>query len=326
MSKIRLPIVILYKDRIMKGHLTKKILINYIQDSLSERRSAIVRSHIETCDCCRKNAAILSSITAPSRGKKIKPRRSVLAGILDYHDSYTGPAEPAPAPRRLRLRYAAIALGAACACVIIFALHSHLQYENAPFYASRIKGTVRADKDMLRKGQVVRPGVLLTTGADSKLAIMYGKVMKLTAGPHSRISITKSHIDRKSGKIYFEMVIDNGSILAQTGRGWKLQYTLVTPHGKVSSSGSRIAMRVEPSKTRVMVKDGTANIANNKGHSLDTEEGNGYSITDKGVTSALEPSEDDNDSGTLYDNTARDLLDEDAEENSESGDSDTVIQ
>ena len=124
---------------------------------------------------------------------------------------------------------------------------------------------------------------------------MYGKIMKLIAGPHSRISITKSHIDRKSGRIYFEMVIDRGSIFAETDKGWKLQYTLITPHGKVSSTGSRIAMRVEPSKTRVMVKDGSANLSSNKGHSVDSEEGSGYSITDKEVTSAMEPAEDDND-------------------------------
>jgi len=310
----------------MKGHLTKSILIGYIQNNLNERRSAAVRDHLEACDLCRKNVAMLKNITAPSTGKKIKPRRSVLAGVLDYYDNYTRPAEPAPAPRRPRLRYAAIALGAACACVIIFALHSQLQYENAPLYASRVKGTVRADNGILRKGQVVRPGVLLTTGEDSKLAIMYGKVMKLTAGPHSRISITKSHIDRKSGMIHFEMVIDSGSIFARTGKGWKLQYTLVTPHGKVSSSGSRIAMRVEPSKTRVMVKDGTASIASNRGHSLDTEEGSGYSITDRGVTSAMDRSDEDNDSGTLYEKTVRDLLDDDAEESGESDESETVIQ
>jgi hypothetical protein len=307
----------------MKGHVTKRILIDYIQEKMSARRALAVRHHIGTCDLCSKNYAILKKIAAPSQGKKIKPPRSVLAGILDYYDNYSPDrhAEPMPVMRSHRLRYAVIALGAACACVLIFALHSHLQYENAPIYASRVKGTVRADKNILRKGQEVRPGVLLTTGEDSKLAIMYGKVMKLIAGPHSRISITKSHIDRKSGKIYFEMVIDSGSIIAETGKGWKLQYTLITPHGKVSSTGSRLAMRVEPSKTRVMVKDGSANLSSNKGHSVNTEEGSGYSITDKEVTSAMEAAEDENDeSSTLYDNTVKDLLDDDE------GDDDTVIQ
>ncbi len=306
----------------MKGHVTKTILIDYIQDNMNVQKAMAVRHHLDTCDLCRENLTILKKAVSPSPGKKIKPGRSVLTGILDYYDNNNRHNGLAPAPRRTRVRYAAIAFGTACACVLIFALHSHLQYENAPIYASKVKGTVRADKNILHKGQEVRPGVLLTTGEDSKLAIMYGKVLKLIAGPHSRISITKSHIDRKSGKIYFEMVIDKGSIIAETGRGWKLQYTLVTPHGKVSSTGSRIAMRVEPSKTRVMVKDGSANLLSNRGHSIDTEEGSGYSITDKEVTSAMDSTEeDDEENNTLYDNTVRDLTDDD-----DSDDDDTVIQ
>ena len=306
----------------MKGHVTKKILINYIQDVMNARRAMAVSHHIDTCDLCRTNYNILKKVIAPSREKKIKPSRAVLAGILDYYDTRRceTPVQ-APAPRRLKFRYAALAFGAACVCVFIFAVHSRLQYDNAPIYASKVKGIVRADKTMLHKGQQVRPGVLLTTGDDSKLAIIYGKVLKLTAGPHSSISITKSHIDRKSGKIYFEMVIAKGSIFAETDKGWKLQYTLVTPHGKVSSTGSRIAMRVEPSKTRVMVKDGSANLCSNKGNSVQSEEGSGYSITDNGVTSALESDEDsDKESSTLYDNTVKDLLDDDE------GDENMMIQ
>ncbi len=305
----------------MKGHVTRKILIDYIQDTLNVRKAAAIKNHIDTCDNCRKNFITLKQAASPSRGKKIRPGKTVLAGILDYYENHNRQTEPAPVPRKLKFRYAAIALGAACACVLIFALHSHLQYENAPIYASKVKGTVRADKNPLRKGQQVNPGVLLTTGEDSKLAIMYGKIMKLIAGPNSRISITKSHIDRKSGKIYFEMVINSGSIFAETDKGWKLQYTLITPHGKVSSTGSRIAMRVETSKTRVMVRDGSANLSSNKGHSVNSEEGNGYSITDNEVTSAMDSTEEeDSESSALYDNTVRDLLDDD------DGDDETVIQ
>lgn len=305
----------------MKGHATKKILLSYIQNTLNARRAMAVRQHMDACDLCSGNAAILEKIIAPSKGKKIKPPQSVLKGILTYYDNFNRHTDTVPALRRLRLRHAVIAFGAACACMMIYTLSVQLQYENAPIYAARVKGTVRADKNMLHKGQMVRPGVLLTTGEDSKLSIMYGKVMKLIAGPHSRISITKSHIDKKSGKIYFEMVIDRGSIFAETDKGWKLQYTLVTPHGKVSSTGSRIAMKVEPLKTRVMVKNGIANLSSNKGHSVNAEEGSGYSITDKEVTSAMEMADEDSeDNSTLYDNTVKDLLDDDYD------DADTVIQ
>ena len=72
----------------MKGHVTKNILIDYIQDDINVRRATAVRQHIDTCDLCRKNFSILKKVAAPSQGKKIKPARSVLTGILDYYDNH----------------------------------------------------------------------------------------------------------------------------------------------------------------------------------------------------------------------------------------------
>jgi hypothetical protein len=306
----------------MKGHASKRILINLLQDTLNGRKAMLVGQHIESCHTCSRNFQILKNITVPSPGKKTRPGRSVLKNIIAYYDGYH-PRQKSEInrqvsfPRSRRIQLAAV--GAACACILIFGVYSHMQYENAPIHASKVKGLVRADKNMLRKGERVRPGVLLTTGENSKLAIMYGKIMKLIAGPDTKISITKSHIDRKNGKIYFEMVIDKGTIIAVFDKGWKLEYTLITPHGKVSSSGSKIAMKVDSAMTRVMVKDGSANLSSTQGHSVNSEEGNGYSITNKEVTSALESSDKEaDDSNNLYDNTKTDLQDDD--------DDDTTIQ
>jgi hypothetical protein len=309
----------------MKGHATKKILVDLIQDNLDARKAAIIRQHISTCAVCCRNMEVLQSVMTPFADKKLKPSRSVLTRILAFHDSYVPGREPEPQPARQRsffpqrLRIPALAAAAACACFVAYTMFTHLQFENAPLEASRVKGTVRADKNTLQKGQQLNPGVLLTTGENSKLALMYGKIMKLIAGPHTSLVITKSRIDRKTGKIYFEMVIDKGTIIAVFDPGWKLEYTLITPHGKVSSSGSKIALKVDSSKTSVEVKDGSANLSSTQGHSVNSEEGSGYSITNKEVTSAMEPSEEDKDSGTLFDNTSRDLQDDDDED-------DTVIQ
>ena len=306
----------------MKGHASKRILIKLLQDALNGREAMVVRQHIESCHACSRNFQILKNITAPSPGRKSRPRQSVFKNITTYYDGYLPRQESEIKQgmlffRSRRIQFAA--LGVACACVLIFGLYSHMQFENAPIHASKVKGLVRADKNMLRKGERLQPGVLLTTGENSKLALMYGKIMKLIAGPDTKISITKSHIDRKDGKIYFEMVIDKGTIIAVFDKGWKLQYTLITPHGKVSSSGSKIAMKVDSAKTRVMVRDGSANLSSTQGHSVNSEEGNGYSITNKEVTSALESTdEEDDESNNLYDNTKIDLQDDD--------DDDTIIQ
>jgi len=198
----------------------------------------------------------------------------------------------------------------ACAGILAVFIIWHPQYDTAPLQASRVTGHVSADRHTLQKGQQISPGVLLTSGENSKFSIIHGRIMKLIAGPHTRIAITRSHIDRKTGKVFFEMIIDKGSIIAVFDNAGNLEYTLKTPHGKISSSGSKIAMKVDPSQTRVMVKNGSANISATGGNSMNTEEGSGYSITSNEVTTTLEPSEDE-DNNTLYDRTVNELIEED---------------
>jgi hypothetical protein len=297
----------------MKGHVTQTDLVGLLQGRLDSRKKALIESHLSACPACGATYGILKKAIAPSRSGSLKPARAVRTRVMAFYDRLdaTGVRGPAAASMTtsLRFRYVAAFAAAACAGVLVVLL-LHPQYETAPLHASRVTGHVSVDRASLLKGQQIKPGVLLTTGENSRFAIMYGKIMKLIAGPHTSISITKSRIDRKTGKAYFEMVIDKGSIVAVFDKSGNLQYTLITPHGKVSSSGSKIAMKVDPSKTRVMVKNGSANIIS-RGRTVNTEEGSGYSITSNEITSALEPpdnNEDDN--STLYDKTVNELLDE----------------
>jgi hypothetical protein len=298
----------------VKGHITQTTLIKLLQDDLPIQKASSARQHINNCPACSAGLQALTLIISPSPDKMVKPGRSVLRKILAYHDSLTAPEHK---QRFFYPRFAAAVVCTALACVFLFGVYSRKQYDHAPIHASKVKGVVKADTNILRKGQRVTPGVLLTTGENSKLAIFYGKIMKLIAGPHTRISVTKSHIDRKTGKIHFEMVIDKGTIIAVFDRGRKLEYTFITPHGRVSSTGSKIAMEVNPSKTRVAVKDGSANISSTHGFSVNTEEGSGYSIINNDVSSALEPSDEDEPDGeTLYNKTLLDLLDDDDDDSS----------
>jgi hypothetical protein len=303
----------------MKGHATAKDLTGLIQGRFNARKTPILESHLSTCLRCGAAYEIMKKTVAPAEGKNINPPKAVQTRVMEFYDRYAAGAETSGSEYRStsitptrRLRYAVAFAAAACVCVLIILL-LHPQYETAPIQASRVTGHVRANHNTLQKGQQIIPGVLLTSGENSKFAIMHGRIMKLIAGPHTRIVITKSHIDRKTGKVFFEMVIDKGSIIAVFDKTGNLEYTLKTPHGKISSSGSRIAMKVDPSRTRVMVKNGSANISSTSGNTVSTEEGSGYSITSNEVTTTIEPS-DGEDNNTLYDRTVNELLDSDDDE------------
>jgi hypothetical protein len=167
-----------------------------------------------------------------------------------------------------------------------------------------------AGRNEVKQGQSLIPGVLLTTGDNSRLALIYGTIMKLNAGPHTKMYITKSRIDKKTGRTYFELVVDSGVIIAVFDKSGNLEYTLKTPHGMVSSRGSTIAMQVDNTKTRVAVKEGEVNMTSSRGRTVNSEEGNEYTITSKGVEASTAPSDEEYEKGSeLYENTAKDLLD-----------------
>jgi hypothetical protein len=307
----------------MNGHISKKILIEFFQGET--RKEHFITTHINSCAKCRNNFHILKNITAPTPDNKTNPGRHVLKNISSFYDK-TVSSYQAPDPGKSltlwspRFRLAGAAALAICAGLVIYAVTRHLQFENAPMEASSVKGMVKIDTTKLKKGQPLNPGVILTTGDNSKLAIIYGKIVKLNAGPHTRIYITKSHIDKKTGKIYFEIVVDKGLIIAVFDKSGNLEYTLKTPHGRVSSSGSTIAMEVDSSKTRVLIKEGSANLSSTDGHSVNLEEGYGYTITSGGIISAASSPDDEESNGTtLDDNTLKDLMADDP-------DDDTLIQ
>ena len=308
----------------MDGHIKQGIIIELALGILTERERSSAMRHIEGCVECARELEAVRAIGAPSWGKLPRADSKILNRVLSFYDTTASSAHDG-APTRVtwvpvpRLHFAAGTASLLAACVAVYFLYTHFEFENAAMQASQVHGLVRADKHNLHTGQSLKPGTIVTTGENSRLAIIYGKIVKLIAGPDTRINITKARIDRKTGKVFFEMAVDKGVIIAVFDKAGNLEYTLKTPHGKVRSTGSRIALKVDSAKTQVVVKNGSANLTSTQGKSVNSEEGNGYSITNKEVTSALESSDGDDETGTtLYDNTVRDLLDE--------GDDDFTVQ
>ncbi len=303
----------------MERHVSKGALIGFFQGSAGLGKGNEISAHIETCPICKKNLEVLKRITSPANNKNLKPDKAVLSRINSYYDSLA--AKPSIKPDKAgplwlpRFRLAGAALLIICAGLLIYTVSWFFQFENANMRALRVKGLVKVDKHNLHKGQILYPGEILTTGDNSKLVIIYGTAVKLNAGPHSRIYITKSRIDKKTGKTYFELMLEKGVILAVFDKSGNLAYTLKTPHGAVSSDGSTVAMEVDSSKTQVIVKEGLANLSSEYGRSVNSVQGTGYTITKNGITTAINPSDEDEDSDSkLNDSALIDLMDDDPDD------------
>jgi hypothetical protein len=304
----------------MRKQVSKKILIRYAEGDVEGAKSAQMASHIEKCPECGNSLALASMITRPSNTGDMKPGGRVLKNILLHYDKFLVSHRNDPAKQGAKLPVLRMALMGAGALivatsVIIYAFYRHMRFEIASMKATKVTGRVLAGRNEVKQGQSLIPGVLLTTGDNSRLALIYGTIMKLNAGPHTKIYITKSRIDKKTGKIYFELAVDSGAIIAVFDKSGNLEYTLKTPHGKVSSRGSTIAMKVDHAKTRVAVKEGEVNLTSSRGRTVNSEEGNEYTITSTGVeASAVSTDEGYENSSELYENTAKDLLDNESDD------------
>lgn len=240
---------------------------------------------------------------------------AVLKNIIDYYSTFSG-TNNYIVKRQFpfvssRSGIIAVASGALACAVTLFAIYSMARYENVPIHAVRVKGLVKADSSILKKGEPIKPRANLTTAENSKLAITHDSIMKLIAGPDTTISIKKSYIERASGKRYFEIVVDRGTIIAIFERAGNLEYSFITPHGRIRSRGSTIAIKVNSSKTHVLVKVGLARLTSLQGKSTDSENGIGYYITPVEVTLLTELPDGENSTAELLDITRYLTEDED---------------
>ncbi len=194
-----------------------------------------------------------------------------------------------------RLRYTIAVSGSIAAIFISAFLYIEWKYENRPVQASQVTGYVKANKTYIRKGHALQPGDHVTTGEDARIALVLGKLMKLNAGPDTSIYISKSYLNRKTGRTTVEIVIKRGTILAVFDNTGKMKFIFRTPHGSISSQGSSIAMKVGPEKTRIVVRDGSAKLAPANGYSIRTLENQAYSITPHKVITVDESPDDDDD-------------------------------
>jgi len=99
--------------------------------------------------------------------------------------------------------------------------------------------------------------------------------------------------------------VDRGTIIAVFDRESNLEYSVITPHGRIQSKGSTIAMKVKSSKTHVLVEDGSANCTSSQGKSTDSEDGIGNHITPKEVIALAEFPDGENNTAELIDATRR---------------------
>ena len=297
----------------MNGHINKKDFIKLIQGYKNTCEISELMIHIEKCPECAKNYRIFKEITAPSPNCSFVPGDHVLDRVMS---SYVRHSVKKPVDRKLsifhplKVRLAAASIALIMVFFASYSIYIHVRFRSAPVKAFNIAGKVKVNKNELTRGQSLHSGVLLTSGEDSRFAIIYGKIMKLYAGPFTSVYLKKSRIDKKTGKIFFEMVVNKGTISAVFDNAGNLEYTLKTPHGSINSSGSKITMKVQDSKTHVFIKDGSANLSSlSKGDSINTEDGNKYTITNKQVFSAMESSEDSEENGSLSDESVKELMD-----------------
>jgi hypothetical protein len=257
-------------------HCSTKTIIRYHQNALSARKRASVEKHLSKCRRCHS----FSQTVAAAYSYK-SPSPEIYNRIMSYYDAAAVKnKDRVSAPGRVRRPYAvpvfqAVAVLLIALTVMVYAISSDT---GAKISASRVNGVVKSGNHALVKGGFLPSGSHVETGNNSHVAMISGDMMKLNAGEKTSIFIRSAHKEKATGKTVFNMTMGKGTISAVFDQKQNLEYTLNTPHATITSRGSKIVVNVDSEGTRLIVKNGSADVSSAAGSSITAEEGDGYTI------------------------------------------------
>jgi lipoprotein-anchoring transpeptidase ErfK/SrfK len=253
------------------SHIKIERLIDYSAGEMPGRDFAVVKRHLSECQQCRKKLKSLKVILAPSTDAFPYPTDDLLPRILRSNKSIDRKYALLIYIRRNLKPLAA----AASLLIAVSALFYVFQSDKVPLLASSVNGNAMIDNKKFVKGNKIKSGSSITTG-DKTVVSLEGISVRMKAGSRTTLVVKKARIDRETGMVIYDFVVNTGTIDADFDPAKVLRYTLTTPHAIITSTGSKIFVKVDQNKTRLQMKNGTAIVEPNKGSSVQASQGYQY--------------------------------------------------
>jgi lipoprotein-anchoring transpeptidase ErfK/SrfK len=256
------------------SHVDVKKLVEFSEGDLPARDMAAVKRHLSGCLQCRQKLNVVKAVLAPSVEQYPYPTDKLLARILSSHKS----SGHLFTLRQFAHKYIKPLAAAASLVIAVGTIFFAYPTDKAPLLASSVHGNATLNDKKFVKGNKLKSGSSLATGAESVVSLE-GISVKMHAGSRTTLVVKKARIDRATGMVVYDFVVNTGTIDADFNPKKVLRYTLTTPHATITSTGSRIFLQVDHDKTRLVVKDGKAIVEPAKGGSMAASQGYQYVVS-----------------------------------------------
>jgi hypothetical protein len=260
------------------NHISKQLLVAYIMNDIPVSDREEIDRHIESCNLCSKRFSVIKSLVSPSVNDISVPSESVYIRIMrHYRKVFENPQK-----NLSNRRFAMPLVSAASIIILAGAVFLHfLNIDSYGIHAAHIRGTAAANSVKLEIGKSLTTGSILTTGEKSHV-FLESKYLRLKAGSHTSLQISKIVVNHINGKAVYDLILDKGTVTAKIGPSIHHKYTVTTPHAKISSQDSNLIVKVDDDQTLLVVKSGNAILSSLKGDSIEATGGSSYVISQAG--------------------------------------------
>jgi hypothetical protein len=260
------------------NHISKQSLIAYVMNDITISDREEIERHIETCDECAKKFSIIKSFVSPSVDDISAPSETVYVRIMRHCRKVFENPQKSPLSRR----FAIPLVSAASIIIIVGAIFLHfLNIDSYGIHTAHIRGTAAANSVKLEIGKSLATGSILTTG-DKSHVFLESRSLRLKAGSHTSLQISKIVVNHINGKAVYDLILDKGTVAAKIGPSIHHKYTVTTPHAIISSQDSNLIVKVDDDQTLLVVKSGNAILSSLKGDSIEATGGSSYVISQAG--------------------------------------------
>ncbi len=234
--------------------------------------------HLSSCPACLKKMKEAEKILQPVQGiEKIFPSPSVKARLLSSYRAM----ESGKNTGRWNIPLPLAGLAGALTIIAIVTTFLVIRTAEPDAVPMNISMTLLPGKTVT----AISENSSILVEKNSRAVINRIDDMILSLAPGSEIRILTASVNSKSGNETFSMKLDKGILAADFIHRPARKYSIITPHGKLDSIGTRFILSVEPESTEVFLEEGSLQLVKQGGRKETIAQGSHWLMSDTSLQS-----------------------------------------
>jgi len=271
-------------------HLNNKMIADYVLKTGSKEELDRLKTHIESCEICRKKSREIARIFQSSDNNSITPSTELQNQILAMQRKSTaihGSSRVAGGKRQ----YHPGILAAAASIMIIIGISLYLTdsrlfdqqpipKQPASINMKVIHGIAMINGRAFENSGILNEGDALQLNENTAITASYGSYYRLKSSGRASLTVNISRIE--NNKSTYSIAVQKGILLSDIDhRKREINYMISTPHGEIESLGTKFLVVVSEKQTDIILAEGSVRMhCFRNGQYLNGEPGKCYEIAE----------------------------------------------